>query len=149
MGAHVTTDNFKKELRKKFPTLKKPFLGRDVIECRDRGYILTLPHGVYVRAYEAAWAEIESLGIKYGENFPDCDDFADMMLGGFKKGWWKAIRAGKIPEGEPPAYSVVEGYNPQGENHNYSHFKSDAGHFIADYWNIIPAYGYRPMRMRF
>ena len=145
----MTSDELKKDCRKTFPSLKKPFWGRDVIDCRDGEYKPNLPHEVYVEAYHAAWAIAVAAGVEYDDVFPDCDDYADILLGLVKLEWVKAVAAGKIPKKTSPVYSVIEGYNPQGENHNYSYFRSSAGRFIADYSNIIPITGYRPMRQRF
>jgi len=140
----MTSDELKKAIRSRFPTLKKPWWGRDVIECRDKEY-QTYPHHLYINANMAAWQQIKH--IEYATTFPDCDDFTDMKRGLFKLEWWKLIQAGEIPAGSAPIYASVGGYNPQGENHAYNFFLSDMGMFVSDYGAIMSPDGYRPMRM--
>jgi hypothetical protein len=145
----MTSDELVKDSRATFPSLKKPFFGRDVIECRDQNYDPGLPHDVYLSCLDEAWAEMEAVGIEYGPTFPDCDDYADIQKGLFKLKWSKAIKDGKIPKGSAPVLASVMGYNPYGENHAYLYFRSDKGRFIRDYGSTLPPGKYEPMRMNF
>ena len=143
----MTSDELKQAIRTKFPTLKKPWFGRDVLELSDKNYKLH-PHSAYVECHQAAWEIIENSGVVYHELFPDCDDYVDIAHGLFKLEWLRLIEKGTIPEGSAPIKAVISGYNPQGDNHAYGFIYDNAGMFITDYGNIIPVTGYRPMRFK-
>lgn len=145
----MTSGELINDSRSAFPSLKKPWFGRDVIECSDTIYDLSLPHQVYLNCLDAAWAVIVSMGVEYHETYPDCDDYSDMLKGLAKLEWWKSIQSGLIKAGSQMVIALINGYNPRGENHAYLYFRSDMGRFIRDYGETLPITGYRPMRMKF
>lgn len=138
----------KRLVRSVWPSLKKPFFGHDTITCRDGEYP-EVSVDIYEDADRRVWETVKSLNLQYGSGFPDCDDFSDIKLGLFKIEWWKLMQSGCVPNGAPPRYAVLDGYNPTNEMHDFNAYVANGKVYVSDYGRVVPPDGYRPILMRF